>query len=304
MLMGIPDIMDMDPYGAFIERHRIDSDGKGVSTLVVLDACHMNCKYCPNRSFINVNTPYFEDHQIYFNMGDLYKRTYNFDDDLVLKETKVDELYFSMTGGGVVFGGGEPLLFINDIKRFKEKCPDWWGLRVETSLNVKTKDVEAGIDVFDQWFVDVKTLNPDIYRAYTGFSNSCLHRNLLLFASKGLQNKVLIRLPLIPGYNDENDIEKSKSKLTSLGFEHFDIFEYQIEISKEINNEKEKCEYLRYIRREAAEIVGVEYNPLKCNVNQTEVNKSCKGHCAGCDLELEHLTKAFMARVNKLKDHR
>lgn len=300
LLMGIPNTMDIDPYEAFVERHRIDSDGKGISTLVIMDACHLNCKYCPNRSYINTCTPYFEDHQLYHNLGDMYRRTYTFDDDFVLDEVKIDELYFSMTGGGVVFGGGEPLLFIDGIKTFKKKCPNWWELRVETSLNVKTKDVETGIDLFDQWIVDVKTLNPDIYRAYTGFSNSCLHKNLRLLASKGIQDKVLIRLPLIPGFNNEVDIEESKSKLTALGYSNFDVFEYQIEIPKNKVDGDAKCEYLRNIRRKAAIIAGVEYNPIQCKKGQAGGNNSCNGHCLGCDYELKMLTKAYKRKMNQV----
>lgn len=259
----------------------------------------MNCKYCPNRSFINIGTPYFEDYQIYHYLGDLCRRTYPFYEDSALDEVQKDELYFSMTGGGIVFGGGEPLLFINGIRRFKEKCPSWWNLRVETSLNVKTKDVEAGIDVFDQWIIDVKTLNRNIYRAYTGFSNSCLLRNLRLLASKGIQDKVLIRIPLIPEFNDENDIEESKAKLTALGYSKFDVFEYQKEITKDKVDEEAKCEYLKNIRRKAANIAGVEYNPAPCNKNQSEGNNSCNGHCLGCDRELKMLTEAYMRKMNK-----
>lgn len=297
--MGIPHIMDIDPYEAFVERHRIDSDGKGVSTLVLMDACHLNCNYCPNRSFLNIGTPYFEDHRPYRNLGDMCRRTYDFDVEWILTQIKQDELYFKMTGGGVVFGGGEPLLFIDSIKSLKRKCPSWWELRVETSLNVNTKDVEVGIGIFDQWIVDVKTLNPDIYRAYTGFSNSCLLKNLRLLASKGIQDKVLIRIPLIPEFNDENDIEESKAKLTTLGYSKFDVFEYQKEITKNKIDEEAKCEYLKNIRRRAAAIAGVEYNPAPCNKNQSEGNNSCNGHCLGCDRELKMLTEAYIRKLNK-----
>lgn len=255
-MFGRVPTFDSIDYEAFVERHVIDGDGegvyqdvnnragKGVGYHVLVNACHMNCKYCPATSYIYINRPYFKNCQIQ-SPSDLQSDYYAFDVDDVIYQIQ-DDVSFSAgqisdscgidninddkdadsTARYVVFGGGEPLLFIDSIQQFKDKCSECRDICVETSLNVKSAAVETGISIFDQWIVDVKTMNPDIYKAYTGFSNSSMIRNLKLLASRGIQDKVLIRLPLIPGFNDTADIETSKAMLQVLGFTRFSTITY------------------------------------------------------------------------------
>ncbi len=49
-------------------------------------------------------------------------------------ETRIDELYFLATNGGVTFGGGEPGMHPDFIREFRELCGQGWQINLETSL--------------------------------------------------------------------------------------------------------------------------------------------------------------------------
>lgn len=104
---------------AAVARHRIAIDGDGVNTLVVFMTCPLRCRYCLNPQTLDAGLPH---------------RTLTPDE--LYEETRKDELYFLATGGGVTFGGGEPLLRPDFIRAFRSLCGDEWKLNLETSLNV------------------------------------------------------------------------------------------------------------------------------------------------------------------------
>ena len=145
-----------------------------------------------------------------------------------MKKSGQTSFYFLATGGGITFGGGEPLLYPDFIVRFRELCGPQWKINVETSLNVAAANVEAIADVVDAWFIDVKDLDADIYRRYTGHDNAQVIDNLSLIAGGGRAGRCVIRLPLIPGYNTDADRASSEAGLRNMGFEHFDKFNYEI----------------------------------------------------------------------------
>lgn len=102
-----------------VDRHRMMSDGKGVTTLVCFYGCPLSCKYC-------LNPQCRDDNALGKDISPM---------DLYLY-VKRDDLYFQATGGGVTFGGGESLCYPTFIAAFHELCrDDNWNLRVETSLN-------------------------------------------------------------------------------------------------------------------------------------------------------------------------
>ncbi len=198
---------------AAVARHRIAIDGDGVNTLVVFMMCPLRCKYCLNPQTLDAGLPH---------------RTLTPDE--LYEETRKDELYFLATGGGVTFGGGEPLLRPDFIRAFRSLCGDEWKLNVETSLNVPEDNVRELMPVIDQWFIDIKDMDPDIYRKYTGRDNGRVISNLRLLADSGLAGRCTLRIPHIPGYNEDADRDRSIKKLEAMGFSIFDRFEYKTDI--------------------------------------------------------------------------
>lgn len=192
-----------------IDRHRIGVDGDGVTTLVCFQGCSLRCKYCLNN--------------ICFKPSEVFPRY----TPMRLYETvKVDNLYFLASGGGVCFGGGEPLLRMDFISDFKMICGKRWKLTVETSLNVPSVAINEAARVVDAFIVDIKESNPEIYKAYTGGNCELAWRNLELLLSLVGAERIHVRVPRIPGYNDDGNIECTVEKLTELGLTKIECFEY------------------------------------------------------------------------------
>ena len=196
-----------------ISRHRLAIDGEGVTTLVAFHGCPLHCKYCLNPHSLSKDTQCIE-------------RTV----EELIDEVRIDQLYFLATGGGVTFGGGEPLLHSAFIKAFCEQCPKEWRISIESSLNVPRKNVEDVLPFVKEWIIDIKDMNPDIYKAYSGISNERVIDNLRWIASEhaDLLPCITIRLPHIPDHNTDDDRNRSQAFLETLGYTKFDRFEYII----------------------------------------------------------------------------
>ncbi len=199
-----------------IHRHRIGIDGKGVTTLVGAHGCPLRCKYCLNPHAWAPDTKYT-----------------NVTPEELLEKVKIDHLYFLATGGGIVFGGGESLLHTDFIREFRKICPSEWKITVETSLNVPLSQLKKGLDVVDEYIVDIKDMDPEIYKSYTGHSNEQLLENLKTLREHVNSERVLIRIPLIPRFNKPENLDKNRDFLKELGFTNFDVFSYVIRKSPE-----------------------------------------------------------------------
>lgn len=192
-----------------IERHRLTTDGEGVTTLVAFHGCPLYCKYCLNPqclspdSVLRTITP-----------SELYS------------EVEIDDLYFVATGGGICFGGGEPLLRSKFIEEFVKIMNPEWSIILETSLNVPLEQLKIVAPLVNEFVVDVKDMDEPIYKAYTMQNNNMVVSNLKWLAENRYTDKTIVRLPLIPYYNTDSTQEKSRKQLERMGFYRFDIFEY------------------------------------------------------------------------------
>ncbi len=185
------------------------TDGDGIVTLVAFHGCTLNCKYCLN--------DFCHDSEL---------SVIQCTPEELLKEVSIDELYYKMSGGGVVFGGGEPLLYSNEIEGFLRIAPGDWAYRVETSLNVEWESIGRFTDYIDLWIIDIKESNPQIYKDYTGCSNEIVFDNVKkLFEIVG-REKILIRVPEIPKYNKEEDILHSIENFEKYG--KIERFQYEV----------------------------------------------------------------------------
>ena len=192
---------------AGITRHRIETDGPGIRTLVHLSRCPLLCRYCLNPELRSgrPGKPYTPEQ--------------------LMKELERDDVYFRASGGGVTFSGGEPACRSEFIERFWSICPDHWTVAIETSLNVLPKHVEQLAKCIDLWIVDIKDMNEEIYRKYTGVSNRRVLSNLQYLAEHVPKERVLVRVPLIPWYNTPADVKASMKAVQEMGF-RTDILTY------------------------------------------------------------------------------
>lgn len=194
-----------------ISRHRIGIDGSGVTTLAAFHGCPLRCHYC-----LNPHSLENEERCQRLSPEELYQRL------------AIDNLYFIATGGGVCFGGGEPLLRVEFIKEFRRLCGRDWKLTAETSLNVPTQNVEEAATVIDDFIIDIKDTNPTIYHAYTGRDNAQVMDNLSRLIQHKGECHITVRIPLIPNYNTAADCDRSEQLIHQMGITKIDRFDYVV----------------------------------------------------------------------------
>mgnify|MGYP003174614884 FL=1 len=189
-----------------ISRHRLTTDGEGVTTLVAFHGCPLRCKYC-----LNPQSLHSEGIWKHYDCMQLYE----------------DELYFLATHGGITFGGGEPCLQSDFIYEFRQLCGQEWQLSVESSLNVPQENIEKLLPVIDYYIIDIKDINNDIYQQYTGKENEKVLNNLHYLIEHGKNEQIIVRTPIIPVYNSESDVDNSIRLLKEMGITQFDRFTYK-----------------------------------------------------------------------------
>ena len=194
-----------------IDRHRLSTDGNGVTTLVAFHKCLLNCKYC-----INPQTWQTDKVSKKMTAKELYE------------EVKKDNLYFLATGGGITFGGGEPCLYSSFIKEFREKSSPKWNLTVETSLWVSQSHIKKLLSIIDYWIIDIKDMDKKRYKRYTGFDNSLMIDNLEFLLRNGKAEQMLVKVPYIENFNTREDVDNNVEMLKNMGVKNVKVFDYKI----------------------------------------------------------------------------
>ena len=193
-----------------LARLRMGTDGEGITTLVAGAGCPLHCRWCINERLLR------EAAAEQITAAQLLERV------------RIDDLYFRASGGGITFGGGEPLLHAEFLRQFRSLAPAQWKIRLETSLAVPAEKVLPAAEAADEFIVDCKDMNPEIYRRYTGGDQSLMVSNLRCLLHLIGAERILVRVPLIPDYNTTEDQANSVSSLKALGITRFDLFPYII----------------------------------------------------------------------------
>ncbi len=196
---------------ANISRLRMGTDGDGIRTLIIVNGCTLKCRYC-----INSFTWDGSKQPQMMNIKDIYNRV------------AVDRPYIIASNGGMTFGGGEPLLYPDLIKEMRQICDTEMTVFVETALHVKWENIEKCMDDVDRYYVDIKTMNPDIYKEYTGKEIDLALDNLNKLVALKPSDSIVVRIPEIEGLIDKEAQEAAKEKLKELGISNFDLFKYKV----------------------------------------------------------------------------
>lgn len=199
---------------AFCDRLRMATDGAGVTALVGAFGCPLQCKLCINP-------------QTWHERGDGKPDFERVTPEQLYDRVKIDSLYYLATGGGITFGGGEPLLHTEFIAAFRALCPKDWRIYAETCLNVPQEHIHRAAAAVDGFFVDIKDMNPTVYQTYTGRDNALVKENLSLLLSLVGPDRVTVRVPHIPGFNTDADADASVAELRAMGVTKLDVFTYK-----------------------------------------------------------------------------
>ncbi|MEK6192986.1 MAG: glycyl-radical enzyme activating protein [Deltaproteobacteria bacterium] len=117
---------------------------------------------------------------------------------------KKDVPFFDTSGGGVTFSGGEPLMqpeFLFECLRLCGRA----GIHraVDTSGYAELEIIKQIAMETDLFLYDLKFMDSEKHRHFTGVSNPLILTNLKYLARSGA--RVTIRFPLIPGINDNDE---------------------------------------------------------------------------------------------------
>ncbi len=143
-----------------------------------------------------------------------------------MKEIEKDMVFYEESGGGVTFSGGEPLLQI-DLLDSLLKASKQKGIQtaVDTSGYGPWENFERIMDKVDLFLFDIKHMDDKKHKKYTGVSNESILKNLRKLAQNG--NKIWIRIPIIPGINDDDlNIKMTSDYISSLNIEDVFILPY------------------------------------------------------------------------------
>ncbi len=113
-----------------------------------------------------------------------------------------DTPFFIRSGGGVTFSGGEPTVQYEALIEILQTCKaKFIHTAIETCGYIKNKKkLERILQYLDLILYDIKCIDEEKHKKFTGVSNNIILENARFIASIG--KRIVIRVPLVPGFNN------------------------------------------------------------------------------------------------------
>jgi pyruvate formate lyase activating enzyme len=122
----------------------------------------------------------------------------------VMAEVERDGPFYDQSGGGVTFSGGEPLFQVDFLRTLLQACKRH---EIHTALDTcgfapfeTFESLRSWVDLF---LFDLKHMDDAIHYELTGVSNRLILDNLQGLSRLG--HTIYLRVPLIPGANDDDN---------------------------------------------------------------------------------------------------
>ncbi len=122
----------------------------------------------------------------------------------VLETLLRDRAYYRNSGGGVTASGGEPLLqpeFVREV--FEGARAASIHTALDTAGCVSWRHFQELLPVTDLVLLDVKSMDADVHRRWTGVSNDLILENARRLGEAEVD--LLVRIPVVPGVNDGDE---------------------------------------------------------------------------------------------------
>ena len=123
----------------------------------------------------------------------------------VYDTVKRDVVFYEASGGGVTVSGGEPFAQPEFLYALLRTLTERWiNTAVETCGYAKAEDYRAIVPYLNTVFMDIKHMDSDKHRAWTGHGNEKILENVRLVDELAgtYENELFFRIPIIPGFND------------------------------------------------------------------------------------------------------
>jgi pyruvate formate lyase activating enzyme len=122
----------------------------------------------------------------------------------VLAEVTKDLIFYEDSRGGVTFSGGEPLMQPEFLKELLTACRQKGiHVAVDTCGHVSPQTLMSIAPLVDLFLYDLKLIDPEQHRQYTGVPNDRILANLQWLGRE--HGNIWLRIPLIPGANDSSE---------------------------------------------------------------------------------------------------
>jgi pyruvate formate lyase activating enzyme len=241
-------------------------DGPGIRTILFMKGCSLNCPWCCNPESINNKEeigfsidkcigcgrcmracPYeaiwddeagkhfkrercdlceekFCAQECPAKAIELFGREISVHD--AIAEVQKDVIFFRNSHGGVTFSGGECLLQAEFVKDVLKKCKEIGvNTAIETSSCCQWSDYEKVIPYTDLFLCDVKHVNKKTFEKTIGLGYDLIMENLKKLSK--MQKNIIIRTPVIPGFNDDEESIRAISQFVKeLGVCEFHLLPY------------------------------------------------------------------------------
>jgi len=125
-----------------------------------------------------------------------------------------DRLFYDDSGGGVTFSGGEPLLQFEFLAEALAACrAEGLHTAVDTAGLCPTAHLLEIVPITDLFLFDLKCIDADRHRYYTGAPNDLILQNLQ--ALSRVHSNIWVRIPVVPGINDARAELDAAARLTA-----------------------------------------------------------------------------------------
>lgn len=143
----------------------------------------------------------------------------------VMEEILSEKVFYEQSGGGITLSGGEPLAQPDFSMEILKECREA-GIHtcVETCGFAQKETLRRIAEYTDLFLFDYKLTDDRLHREYTGADRKPIMENLRLL--KELDIPVILRCPMIPGINLEEDHYMG---IAATAQNHGNILEIQLE---------------------------------------------------------------------------
>ena len=193
-------------------------DGPGIRQTVFFKGCPLTCWWCHNPESQDIKTEKALRKNILDGIAYHQEETIGklMTVPEVMDEITKDLIFYDESGGGVTFSGGEPLMQHHFLGEILDVCKQS-GIHtaVDTTGFASSKVFRKIAAKADLFLYDLKHIDDEAHKKYTGVSNKPILENLKYLNENG--KKVIVRFPVIPGINDtEENISAMKAFLKPL----------------------------------------------------------------------------------------